>query len=84
MALTRKIKAPKVFQGTPGRATRYARSSTKAPKAKGIDPNSLGYGITNTSSGDQGSLGARASKLFGIGSASSGQGGLQSKAKKSF
>lgn len=84
MALNRKIKAPKVFQGQPGKASRYARSSTKAPKAKGISPTGLGYGITNTSKGDQGSLGQRASRLFGLGSASSGQGRLQSKAKRSF
>lgn len=82
MGLNKKIKAPKVFQGTPGKASRYARSSTKAPKPKGIDPSSLGYGITNTSRGDVGSLATRASGLFKNGSATSGQGNIASKAKR--
>lgn len=84
MALNRKIKAPKVFQGTPGKEKRYSRSSTKQPKPLGIKPGKTAWGILNTSRGDQESLGARAAKMLGTGSRNTptGQDMLTKKVKR--
>jgi hypothetical protein len=83
MGLNRKIKAPKVFQGTPGKESRFAPSSRKQPKPKGTDPGKLGYGIspapaTNNPAG-------RAGRVTGMATSRdipSGQGNLESKAKR--
>lgn len=84
MGLSRRAKAPKYQQGTPGKASRFARSSMKQPKPKGTDPKSLGYGITQTGTKSVDQTAARGNKLFGSGSANaSAQGALTSKVKRS-
>jgi hypothetical protein len=79
----RKIKAPKVFQGTPGKAKRFAPSSRKAPTPTGMNPSSPGYG-TMTSGNAKDPIG-RAARVTGTTTSRnlpSGQGNLESKAKR--
>ena len=64
MALKKVRKAPAGPKVVPTQGKRYARSSTKQPKPTGINPGDLSYGLTNTSTGDQGSLGAKADRMF--------------------
>ena len=80
-----KPKAPKYPLGQPGSpGTRFAPSSRKAPQATGMDPTDPNYGtMTSGSGGDLQGKGAKISGVTGR-DIPSGQGNLQSKARRSF
>jgi hypothetical protein len=82
-APNRRIKAPKVFQGTPGKAKRFARSSTKQPKPQGTDPSNPAYGILHGGNQSVEVTAAKAARMFGNGSANtSNQAQLARKARR--
>jgi hypothetical protein len=82
MGLKRRIKAPKVFQGTPGKEKRFATSSRKQPKPTGTDPGNLGYGIKSNSTKDPIGRAARVTGTTTSRDIPSGQSNLESKAKR--
>jgi hypothetical protein len=84
MALNKRIKAPKVHQGTVGKASRFARSSTRNPTPQGITPGKTAFGILHGASKSVEALSSKTNRLFGTGSASSGQRNIARKAKRSF
>lgn len=84
MALKRRIKAPKVFQGTPGKEKRYARSSTKVPRPQGTDPSKPAYGLLHGGNQSNEVLTSKANRLLGTGSRNTptGQDTLTKKVKR--
>lgn len=84
MALKRRIKAPKVFQGTPGKEKRYAKSSTKTPRPQGIQPGKPAYGLLHGGNQSTEVLTSKASRMFGNGSRNTptGQETLTKKVKR--
>jgi hypothetical protein len=81
----RRIKAPNVFQGTPGApGTPYAKSSRKKPVPTGMDPGSPSYGAMD--SGSAGNTVAKMNSMFGSGNRdlTDNQDQLESKTPRSF
>jgi hypothetical protein len=79
----RRIKAPKVYQGTPGKAGRYAPSSRKQPSPTGLNPSNPAYGM-KTGGGTSNPI-ARAARVTGTTTGRnlpSGQGNLEKKAPR--
>jgi hypothetical protein len=66
----------------PGNSKRFAPSSSKQPKPTGLDPGNPSYGIKG--GGGQKNPVGRMNSMFGTGSRNlpSGQGNLESKAKR--
>ena len=78
-----RIKAPKVFQGTPGKASRYAPSSRKQPTPSGMDPSNPSYGIKSNSTKDPIGRAARVTGMAIGTDIPSGQSALEGKVKRS-